>query len=125
MARVQLEIPPSPVYAGVARLAVAALARGAGFDEDRVEELKIAAGEACANAVLHNEGSGAPVVVSWVDGPDEVVVEVADRGTDHDPDGGEERMAMSMALLQSLVDDYEMRPRDGGGMCARLTLRRG
>ncbi|HVM34928.1 MAG TPA: ATP-binding protein [Actinomycetota bacterium] len=124
MTRVQLEIPPSPVYAGVARLAVAALARSAGFNEDRVEELKIAAGEACANAVLHNEGSGTPVVISWVEDPEAVVVEVADRGTDHDADEGSERMAMSMALLQSLVDAYEVSPRDGGGMCARLTLRR-
>lgn len=124
MSRVELEIPPSPLYAGVARLTVAALARAAGIDDDRVEELKIAAGEACANAVLANEASGAPVTISWIEETDRVVIEVADRGPEYDPGAVEDRMAMSMALLESLVDQCSVGPRDGGGMAARLTLSR-
>lgn len=124
MALVEIEIPPNALYVGVARLAVAALARGAGIDEDRVEELKIAAGEACTNAVLANEGSGAPVSITWVEEPGQVTLEVADRGSPYDPSAAEDRLAMSLALLESLVDDCDVAPRDGGGMRARLTLAR-
>ena len=55
MALVQLEIPPRSPYVGVVRLALSSLARAAGLDEEKVDDIKIAVSEACANAVLNNE----------------------------------------------------------------------
>jgi anti-sigma regulatory factor (Ser/Thr protein kinase) len=128
---VSLEIPPRSPYVGVVRLTVAALARSAGLDETVVEDLRIAVSEACANAVIANEeaGSTEAVVVDWLEEGGRLVVEVGDRGTaDHgtaagvDTDGFSSRLAMSVALLESLVDDFTFAPREGGGSIARLTL---
>ena len=130
---VLLEIPPKSVYVGVVRLAVASLARSSGVDEARVEDLKIAVSEACSNAVLAHEAkeSDSPVTISWTEEGGSLVVEVADRGQTYDTRDGEpaadsqgfdSRMVMSMALLGSLVDDYEIGVRDGGGMAARLMI---
>jgi serine/threonine-protein kinase RsbW len=135
VADVAIEIPARSVYVAVVRLAVASLARGAGFDEEVVDDLKMAVGEACANAVLSHETSGstAPVTVTWSDEGDALVVEVRDRGAGYDPfapaevldsQGFSTRFVMSIALLRSLVDECQISPRDGGGMCARLSLRR-
>jgi anti-sigma regulatory factor (Ser/Thr protein kinase) len=123
VSRVEIEIPPNPVFAGVARLAVAALARSAGMDEERVEELKIAAGEACANAMLANEDTQAPVMLSWQESAEALILEVKDRSTSGS--SSDDRMALSVALLETLVDDYERHPTDDGGMCARLSFHRG
>ena len=128
---VSLEIPPRSPYVGVVRLTVAALARNAGLDETLVEDLRIAVSEACANAVIANEeaGSSEAVVVDWLEEEGRLVVEVGDRGaTDSgadagvDTDGFSSRLMMSVALLESLVDDFSYAPREGGGRIARLTL---
>ena len=128
---VSLEIPPRTPYVGVVRLTIAALARHAGLDEEVVEDLRIAVSEACANAVMANEeaGSSEAVLVDWLQEDDRVVVEVGDRGSVTpggeaavDTDGFSSRLAMSVALLESLVDDFSFAPREGGGTVARLTL---
>ena len=130
---VSLEIPPRSPYVGVVRLTVASLARGAGLEEETVEDLKIAVSEACANAVLANEeaGSDAAVVVDWHDDDNRISIAIGDSGpserssgADPDTDGISSRLAMSLALLDSLVDECRFEPRDGGGMKTLLLLSR-
>jgi anti-sigma regulatory factor (Ser/Thr protein kinase) len=104
------------------------------LDEEKVDDIKIAVSEACANAVLNNEeaSSDAPVTISWEDSDGSVRIEVADRGATVDPSasadvdtqGFSTRAVMSFALLKSLVDDCEFQPRDGGGMTTRLLINR-
>ncbi|HEX2050231.1 MAG TPA: ATP-binding protein [Actinomycetota bacterium] len=129
---VELEIPPRSQYVGVVRLALSALARGAGLDDEVVEDLKIAVSEACTNAVLSHEeaATDAAVCVTWTRGAGEVAVEVGDRGPVYDVDaddpdtqGFSTRLAMSIALLRSLVDECTIAARPDGGMCTRLVVR--
>jgi serine/threonine-protein kinase RsbW len=133
VATVELEIPPRSVYVGVVRLAVASLARGAGADEETVDDLKIAVSEACANAVLGLERIDAddPIAISFSDDDGKLQLEVADRAptpdTERDPQdsqGFDSRSTMSLALLESLVDECEITPREGGGTLTRLSVTR-
>ena len=133
MSPVEIDIPPGSPYVGVVRLAVAALARARGLDEERVEDLRIAVSEACANAVLAHEeqGSDEPVSVRWNDHEGRIVIEVADRGTTAEPSGDEAdtqgfstRAVMSFALMKSLVDSCDLSPREGGGTITRLSISR-
>ena len=130
MTLVEIEIPSRSVYVGVVRLALAALARSAGLSEESVDDLKIAVGEACANAVIVNEGSApdVPVKVHWSHEDSRVVVEVEGAGHAYDSteaesdDGLAARMEMSVALLESLVDSCEVTEHPGGARTARLTV---
>lgn len=49
----QLEIPSSPEYVTIVRHAVEGVARRMRFDADQIEDLKLAVGEACTNAVKY------------------------------------------------------------------------
>ncbi|HET7481311.1 MAG TPA: ATP-binding protein [Actinomycetota bacterium] len=132
MTGVDIAIPPRSVYVGVVRLAVAALARQAGLDEDEVDNLRIAVSEACTTVVLAQEGDGNddPVTVRWDDTEDEVSVEiegasppaVAPADVD-DSQGFSSRDVLSQALLESLVDESSFDDRDGGRV-TRLVIRR-
>jgi anti-sigma regulatory factor (Ser/Thr protein kinase) len=133
VATVELEIPPRSVYVGVVRLAVASLARSAGLDEESVDDLKIAVSEACANAVIGLEKSDAddPITITFTDDGAALELEVADRAptpdveaAPEDSQGFDSRTTMSLALLQTLVDDCRISPRDGGGTITRLSLTR-
>ena len=50
---VELEIPSSPEYVAIVRQAVEGIARRMNFDDVQIEDLKLAVGEACTNAVRH------------------------------------------------------------------------
>jgi len=126
---VQLEIPAQSVYVGVVRLALASIARAAGVDEERLDDLKIAVSEACANAVLSAQqgSSGLPVTITWRETPERFTIEVLDRGGSFAPEPedsltGDDRLDLSVALLRSLVDECEFDSRPEGGMVTRLIL---
>lgn len=128
---VVLRIPARSAYVAVARLAVGSLARVEEVDEERIDELKIAVSEACANAVLAHEelGSSEPVTVSFDRADDRLIVEVAYRGSESttagdqvDSQGFPSRLVMSFALIESLVDRWDYAPTPDGGMVARLEL---
>ena len=129
-----MSIPAGTAYVGIIRLAVASLARSAGFDEERVDDIRIAVSEACTNAVLAHEEAGtqAPITVAWEEAADRIVVKVQDRvGTPagegvspQDSQGFSSRMVMSVALLQEMADELTIEAGEGGGTTARLTFSR-
>jgi serine/threonine-protein kinase RsbW len=131
LATVEIAIPPRSVYVGVVRLALSSLARATGLDEERVDDLKIAASEALTNAVLANEraASQEPVTISWFEDENRIELEVSDRGaalpvsSPEDTDTVTVRASLSRALLESLVDECEIGPRDGGGTRTFLAVK--
>jgi anti-sigma regulatory factor (Ser/Thr protein kinase) len=133
-ATVRLEIPPQSAYVAIARLAITSLGRAAGLDEEKLDDLKIAISESCANAVMSVQegGAEAPIEIAFTARPDALEVLVAHSGPEPDDGDGETadsqgfstQRVMSMALLRSLVDELDLGPRAGGGMQARLLLRR-
>lgn len=50
---VDLEIPSAPEYVAIVRQAVEGIARRMDFTDVQIEDLKLAVGEACTNAVRH------------------------------------------------------------------------
>ena len=129
-----MSIPAGTAYVGIIRLAVASLARSAGFDEERVDDIRIAVSEACTNAVLAHEEAGTqdPITVAWEEAADRIVVQVQDRvGTPagegvspQDSQGFSSRMVMSVALLQEMADELTIEAGESGGTTARLTFSR-
>jgi serine/threonine-protein kinase RsbW len=58
--QIRLEIPSDAEYVGVVRQAIGGIARRMRFDPSDIDDLKLAVGEACTNAVRH----GCPSVVN-------------------------------------------------------------
>lgn len=133
MALVELEVPPKSVYVGVVRLAISALGRSLELDEELIEDVKIAVSEACANAVIEHEQAGISdhVKIVWNDDGGRIQIEVTSAGeravdgpTDALTSTGSlaSRDVLSLALLQSLVDECDVESLDGGGSVTRLTI---
>ena len=121
MTSIEITIPPRSVYVGVIRLAVASLARSAGVDEEKVDDLRIAVTEACTSAVLAHEeaGSTQSVVMRWAEEDDRLVIDIEGRTqpgqtATEDSQGFSTRAVLSQALLESLVDGTELSSIEGG-----------
>jgi anti-sigma regulatory factor (Ser/Thr protein kinase) len=126
---VELEFPAKSVYVGVARLAVAGMARASEMDEDTVFDVKTAVSEALSTAVLYTDEEGdTQMALSWDDREDSVVIEVSHPGGLHRPDEtdsmGAEQQELSLALLRSLVDGCEFTSEEDGATIIRLTINR-
>lgn len=118
MAVVELRFPPGPEHVRTARLVATAVARRAGVVEERLDELRLAVGEACARAVRRSALAGVtvPVLLRIEDGSPGMFVEVVDAAglpAEDDP--------VVLALLKGLADSVEVDP-DSTGTGGRVRL---
>jgi anti-sigma regulatory factor (Ser/Thr protein kinase) len=108
---VELRFPPSAGHVRTARLVAAAVARRACLDDVRLDELRLAVGEACARAVRRcvEADCVAPVVLTVDDTGPGLVVEVADAAPEQ-LDGE----PVVLSLLRGLADAVEVLDGTGG-----------
>ena len=126
MPTVELRLAPLPAHVRTARLVAAALARRAGVDENVIDEVRLAVGEACTRAVsLHaSYAPTAEVVVELTDSEKQFVVAVRDRGPHavpaavvpdlNDVESLDLPPGFGLAIVAGLVDDLEVLPGDPG-----------
>lgn len=120
---VALRFHAAPEHVRTARLVAVAVARRAGMDEVRLDEIRLAVGEVCARAVRRSLLSGKP---------GDVVVELDDQGptldvvvTDAAGVGESEEESVSLPLVRGLADSVTVEPGPGGaGGLIRMTWAR-
>jgi hypothetical protein len=80
LATVELRFTALPEHVRTARLVAVSLARRAGVDEETLDEVRLAVGEAASRAVGRHRASrpGVPVLVRMTDGDGRFVAEVVD-----------------------------------------------
>ena len=131
MALVELLIAPLPAHVRTARMVGVAAARRAGLDDELVDELRLAVGEACSRAVgLHvRHHLDTPVQVTVNDDPTRLTVTVTDVGPAAGPapddvarglfeTGAQDEQLVdpdvALAVLAGLVDGVDITPGSSG-----------
>jgi anti-sigma regulatory factor (Ser/Thr protein kinase) len=136
--RIELDFPARPDYLALVRTVVTMIAStGSKLPDARIDDLRLAVTEACANAIdaerRRPSGPEGPVVVRcWVE-PEQIVVEVHDGAGGFDPDHlvphppptRADRLqyerGLGIPLMRELADGVEFRA-EGGGTTVRLLL---
>ena len=79
-------------------------------------DMRLAVSEALTNAVLHGyrESDSGEVEVHAELGPDELRVVVSDSGVGFSPRTDSPGLGLGMRLMQTVADDFEIRPRTPG-----------
>lgn len=103
MPTVEVSFTALPAHVRTARLIALAVARRAGVDEQFLDEVRLAVGEACSRAVNVHQGSAAdaPIVMLLTDEQDRFSVQVTDKGP---LEGAAEAGDLSDLDPQSLTD---------------------
>ena len=131
---VRLEIPARPVYVGVARSVVVAVASGLeGLDIDRLEDLRLAVSEACTNAIEAQQGIDQRVVLRCLATGTSLEVSIEDNGPGFEPEPSghtfgqtdaaqmQTERGWGLQLIRALVDEVTFEP-SGPGTAVRLRL---
>jgi anti-sigma regulatory factor (Ser/Thr protein kinase) len=120
---VELTFTALPEHVRTARLVASAVARRLGVEEDVLDAIRLAVGEACGRAVSRcaEAGVSEPVTVEISEGSRALVVRVRD----YAPTGsGLDAERLSTALVQGLAQEVEIEDvEDGDGSVLRLTWR--
>jgi hypothetical protein len=109
---VELRFPPTPGQVRTARLVAVAVGRRAHLDEERLDEVRLAVGEACARAVRRCQAAdcSAQVVLTMDDVGPGLLIEVADVA----PAWRDDDEPVVLALLRGLADVVEVLNGAGG-----------
>jgi anti-sigma regulatory factor (Ser/Thr protein kinase) len=136
--RIELDFPARPDYLALVRTVVTMIAAaGSKLPDARIDDLRLAVTEACANAIdaerrLTTGHHGSVVLRCWVE-PEQVVIEVHDGAGGFDPDHlvphpppqRPDRLqferGLGIPLMRELSDGVEFRA-EGGGTTVRLLL---
>jgi len=112
----------------------AELARGMGFSENRIEDLKTAVAEACTNAIEHGNEFDAATMVGIVltVGADRLQVAVHDEGKDFGPaeppdidrkmEEYASRRGWGRFLIENLTDSVTFERRPNGGNLVKMVV---
>ena len=115
--RVELRIPGRAEFVAVARLTAAAIASRMEFSYEAIDDIKLAVGEACANAIEHAcpEGEGGEIRLSFSLEREGVVIEIRDAGPGFDPSAleaewgeGPPERGLGLLLIRSVMDKVEV-----------------
>ena len=128
---VELIVPNERKYLHVVRLAVSGVASREGFSIEEIEDIKLAVGEACTNAMEHAYEAGAPnatIRIRCRVEPGEFIVEVIDEGCGFDPDDviidpsapPPSERGLGLFLVASSVDRLDIDTAPGAG--TKVTL---
>lgn len=134
---VELRLPNRPEFVAVARLTVAAVACRMGFDVGDIEDIKVAVGEACTNAIEHGvpvDESTEMITITCAVEAEALAITVHDPGIGFDPasagasphaagtatltEGG-----LGLLLIQALMDDVDVASTPEDGTCVRMVKR--
>ena len=130
LAQVELRIPRQAEFVRVARLTACALAAQLDFTFDAVKDIELAVAEACTNAVEHvAEQGGQEILLRFTTHPEQLVVEVIDRGQGFDPEmefaDDEERVGgLGLMVIQQVMDEVHIECSAETGTCVRMIKRR-
>jgi serine/threonine-protein kinase RsbW len=115
----------NPDSVALARSAVAEFAVSCGFYRDVAEDIKLAVGEACNNAVEHG-GSGKDFHISCGYDANALVISIEDHGRGFEfklPDPNREMLqsrGLGIFLMRKLMDSVAYRRKPGDGMLVTL-----
>lgn len=125
--QVKITLPGKPEYVSIARLTASVIANRMGFDIDEVEDIKVAVGEACNNAVMHGKGEEENYDICFEVYQTRMVIEVRDNGIGFDytdyqaPELGElKENGLGIFIMKTLMDEVEFIPVPGDGTRIRL-----
>lgn len=124
---ITLKLPSKAEYVSIARLAASMLSNSIGFDIESIDDIKVAVGEACNNAVLHGKCEEEVYEINFEINDDKIQIEVRDNGRGFDEDKYSEPdlnnlkgNGLGIYIMRSLMDEVNIIANSDEGTILKL-----
>lgn len=121
---IELRVPSKPEYVAIVRTLISDVARRVALPASAVEDVQVAASEACANVVRHayEEPDESDILVRCSSSLDSLVIEIEDQGCGLDKPcrRSGERNGFGLILIHNLMDDVSLDTEPDRGTVVRM-----
>lgn len=124
---ITIKLPSKAEYVSIARLAASVISNTVGFDIEDIDDIKVAVGEACNNAVLHGKNEEEVYEIAFKLSDEKVHIEVKDNGIGFDEEKYEEPdldnlkgNGLGIYIMKSLMDEVDIIANDKDGTTLKL-----
>lgn len=124
---ISIKLPSKAEYVSIARLAASVISNTVGFDIEDIDDIKVAVGEACNNAVLHGKSEDEVYEIAFKLSEEKVHIEVKDNGIGFDEEKYEEPdldnlkgNGLGIYIMKSLMDEVDIIANDKEGTTLKL-----
>ena len=124
---IKIKLPSKPEYVSIARLAASVISNTVGFNIEEIDDIKVAVGEACNNAVLHGSSETSEYEINFTPAEDRLLIEVKDQGIGFDestyqaPDlDNLKGNGLGIYIIKSLMDEVDIVGSDQTGTVLKL-----
>ncbi|MBS4539322.1 ATP-binding protein [Clostridium sp. D2Q-11] len=133
MDHIKLSMPNKPEFVGIIRLTASAIASRIGFNIDDIDDIKVAIGEACTNAIRHGcEKTNDTYDIEFFAYEDRMDIQITDTGKGlaslniKQPKAEDLREGgLGLFIIKTLMDDVEVITSEGKGTIIRMTKKLG
>jgi len=124
---ITIKLPSKAEYVSIARLAASVISNTVGFDIEDIDDIKVAVGEACNNAVLHGKSEEEIYEIAFKLSDEKIHIEVKDNGIGFDEEKYEEPdldnlkgNGLGIYIMKSLMDEVDIIANDKEGTTLKL-----
>ena len=124
---ITIKLPSKAEYVSIARLAASVISNTVGFDIEDIDDIKVAVGEACNNAVLHGNNEEEVYEIAFKLSDEKIHIEVKDNGIGFDEEKYEEPdlenlkgNGLGIYIMKSLMDEVDIIANDKDGTTLKL-----
>lgn len=116
----KMELPGSPPFVSVARKAMEAIAHALRLSDELTNDLRLAVGEACTNAVKHADPKGHAFTVTYVVSPENIEIEVRNKGREFRTENRQKKSeihrlpigGLGLNVMEHVMDSVEVLTQD-------------
>jgi len=124
--QIELRIPRRPEFVKLARCTAWTLAAQLEFVVSQADDIRLAVGEACTNAVEHVPADACEaILIRFLVAPESLTIEVVDDGPGFDasapPDVEDDIGGLGLVIIRSVMDDVDVVCDPKTGTCVRMT----
>jgi len=124
---ITIKLPSKAEYVSIARLAASVISNTVGFDIEEIDDIKVAVGEACNNAVLHGKSEEEVYEIAFKLSEEKIHIEVKDDGVGFDEEKYEEPdlnhlkgNGLGIYIMKSLMDEVDIVVGENAGTTLKL-----
>lgn len=124
---ITIKLPSKAEYVSIARLAASVISNTVGFNIEEIDDIKVAVGEACNNAVLHGKSEDEVYEINFILSDDKIHIEVKDNGVGFDEDKYEEPdlnnlkgNGLGIYIMKSLMDEVDITAENKEGTTLKM-----
>lgn len=124
---ITIKLPSKAEYVSIARLAASVISNTVGFNIEEIDDIKVAVGEACNNAVLHGKSEEEVYEINFMLSDEKIHIEVKDNGIGFDEEKYEEPdldnlkgNGLGIYIMKSLMDEVDILANNNEGTTLKL-----